>query len=700
MRTQIHHKSLALLGLQSINSKDERTDKMSRLINLVIFYSKRLVTSKFYMGSLLVYTLLLVVQYYRGYQRHHIIDYGSVLRIFFTSQQILFLVFAVYFYRLFASERAYSIERYFVDAYRILGQKIAAMTFVHMSIQGIFFLIQILLVWGFYRAVSIPWSSIYLEVVPFVILYCWLPTFISLAIGVMVASMVGRHKISFAILLMIWLLLGPMNTEIFLDYFRQIQADDWRSFLYLSTMSIYEVYQSYIGYSYSLGTVWKGMGWLFVSVLVLLISLLRFSTLRKQRIATAMAFFLVSGLAIGSIYQMTREDSSAFNLADEQAESVYYQDHTAPQADLRYHISQYTIKVEDIGNLLSTTIALEQVQTTTPTFQLHHAFPIQRIVDEQGKEQPFQRQGDMVNVSIQPTTTALTFDYTLTSQYFVKVHRDRWLLPATGGWYPKRSAEPIMQYVDFLGYSRAILNPIQEPTVKFQVQSKQELLLNIPKIKPTIYEGVVDGLAVIKAPAQQQTIGRYQVVYPLDWTDTTAQFELMIARMEQVNQDLKKLIPNSRSLPGMLVFQSGGGTVQWHDHFLLYPTDSLYEIDSIESTAYSLPIKLAFAHINQQVSNPATAEEWHDLTGLILAMRHEIAQAGARIFQPIPFNYHGLSTTDQQSADFVYSQVLQADEELQDLLLSTWFAKIEQVQNDWQQIEQLVREVLQHEARN
>lgn len=601
---------------------------MSRLKNLVFFYSKRLVTSKFYMGTLLVYTLLLVIQYIREYKRSNIIDYGNVLNVFFTSQQIFFLVYAVYFYRLFAEERAFSIERYFVDTYRILWQKVTSMAFVHMGIQSVFFLIQILLVWCFYRAVSIPMSSIYLEAGLFIVLYCWLPILISLAIGVMVASMVGKHKISFAILLMIWLLLGPMNTDIFVDYFRGIQADDWRSFLYLSTMSIHQVYESYIGYSYSLGTVWKGIGWILVSVLLLLISLLRFSTLRKHRIATAVAFFLVSGLVIGSIYQMARKDSSAFNYANQQVESVYYQDYTIPQADLRYRITHYMIKIGDTGNQLSTTIALEQVQTTTPTFQLHHGFPIERIIDEQGQEQPFQRQGDMVNVSIQPTTTALTFDYTLTSQYFVKVHRDRWLLPATGGWYPKRSAESVMQYVDFLSNSRAILNPIHDPAVKFQVQSNQELLLNIPQIKPTIYEGVVDGLAVIKAPAQQQTIGRYKVVYPLDWTDTTAQFELMIARMEQVNHDLKKIIPASRSLPVMLVFQSGEGDVQWYDEFLLYPTDSLYAIDSIDNTSYLLPTKLAFAHINQQLSNPAIAEEWQSLTSLILSMRYEIAQAG------------------------------------------------------------------------
>ncbi|MCL1702100.1 hypothetical protein [Lysinibacillus sp. Bpr_S20] len=423
---------------------------MSRLMNLVMFYSKRLVTSKFYMGTLLVYMLLLVVQYIGLYKRSNMIDNGNVLSIFFTAQQMLFLVYAVYFYRLFAEERTFSIERYFVDAYRILCQKIAAMAFVHMSIQGIFFLIQTLFVWGFYKAVSVPWSSFYLESGLFILLYCWLPTFISLAIGVVVASMVGKHKISFAILLMIWLLLGPMNTEIFSDYIRQIQSDDWRSFLYLSTMSIYQVYQSYIGYSYSLGTVWKGISWIFLSVLLLLISLLRYSTIRKQRIATAVAFFLVGVLAIGSIYQMTLEDSRAFNYADEQAENAYYENYTGSLADLRYHIAQYTIKIEDTENQLSTTIALEQVQTTTPTFQLHHAFPIQRIVDEHGQEQTFQRQGDMVSVNIKPTTTALTFDYTLTSQYFAKVHRNRWLLPATVGWYPKRSDEPIMQYVDSL----------------------------------------------------------------------------------------------------------------------------------------------------------------------------------------------------------------------------------------------------------
>lgn len=674
-------------------------ERMSRWINLVAFYSRRLITSKFYMGSLLVYTVMLSVRYivlYNGTSK----DYGNVLGELFVPGQMLFMIYMVYFYRLFAEERAFGMERYFSDAYRILWQKIVAMAFVHMSIQGIFFIVQTLLVWGFYRAVSVPWSNFYLEVALFIVLYCWLPTLIGLAIGVLIASVVGKHKISFVILLIIWFLLGPINTEIFIDYFRQIQADDWRSFSYLSTMSLYQVYQSYMGYSYSSGTAWKGIGWILVSVLLLLISLLRYSMFRQQRIATVIAILLVGGLTIGSIEQMTRNESRVFNYADEEAESLYYKNYTIPPADLRYHIANYTINIGDTGNQLSTTVALKQVQTTTPTFQLHHAFPIQRIVDEHGKEQFFQRQGDTVSVTIQPTTTALTFDYTLTSQFFVKVHRDRWLLPATVDWYPKRSAEPLVQYVDFIGYSRAILKPIQEPAVKFQVHSKQKLLLNIPKIQPTIYEGVVDGLAVIKAPFQQQTIGHYQVVYPLDGVDTKEQFEVMITRMEQVNQDLQKLMPASRALPDLLVFQSGGGAVQWHDNFLLYPTDSLYAIDSIDGTAYLMPSKLAFAHINQQLSNPAVAEEWLDLTGQILATRHKINQPGSELFRPSPFYYHEFSATDQQSADFVYSQVLQADEALQNRLLSAWFSNIEQVQNDWQQIEQLVREVLQHENGN
>lgn len=71
-------------------------ERMSRWMNLVIFYSKRLITSKFYVGALLVYTVMLSVRYivlYNGTST----DYGNVLGELFVPGQMLFMIYMVFF---------------------------------------------------------------------------------------------------------------------------------------------------------------------------------------------------------------------------------------------------------------------------------------------------------------------------------------------------------------------------------------------------------------------------------------------------------------------------------------------------------------------------------------------------------------------------------------------------------------------------
>lgn len=667
--------------------------EINRFANLVSFYFKQFFTSKLYIGTLLFFSITFLLRiYFRITDTFGMSDYGNLIGEMFIIVHVLFLTHMVYFYKFLTDELTYGVQNFFPDSYVIMVQKIVAITMVHLVIQLFFYTIQFGILMIFYRVVSIPVSHFYLESYVFILFYYFIPTIIAMGLGIIIAILIGKHKISFGIIFIIWLFLGPLNTTIFPWHFRSLGVNDLENLLYLSVQSIQNIYKSYIGFDFSVATIWKSISWLLLLVFLIGTLTLRWCTIPKERTKTLLVLMSCLAFFIVSSFMMMESGSKAFQFSHQEEEIDYYERSYEFQTDLNYTIKQYTI---EFAREMSVEIDFNSLDTRTPTFQLYHAYPILKITDSAGKELKYERNGDQVRVYVEKTT-ALKFIYQLTDSYFQPFYRKKFILSADMGWYPRKLANQVYEYDQ--RNDALVRNHFSTESTAFTltIENDQNPILNLSQESPGKYKGIVDGVSIIQGTNLTVTFDDYKLIYPADGGEDKKQFEIFVEKLELVHEQLSNIstleVPK---LPKQIVIFSGQGETSQSTNLLMYNTDSLYPLDSIY-TLYLVPEKVIRAFLIQSRTNTplefSAMNEWTNLAADTLATRNDLSQEEG--FNPLPDSYYALSKKEQHQAEKIYSDFFGLTVELQNVFLKQWYEEIETIQNDWTQIEQLMEEVV------
>lgn len=651
---------------------------MRRISNLCIFYFKEMMTSKLYLGMLFLFFVTSILRFiFRITDDFGMSDYGNLVGEVFVPIGIAFLLYIVFFYRSFSNELAYNVQNFFSDSYVILIQKIIAQAIVHVTVQVLFITSQIGCLWVFYWRVGVPYTSFYLEAAQFLYIYYITTIFIAFVLGIIIAMMLNKSKISFVVIFIVWLLLGPLNTTIFSSYFREIPAASFQSFFYVTVQNISDVYRSYLGFAFSYGTLWKALAWVFLSIFVIGLCSLKWCRISRQRIYTIGTLMITFVLFLTSVFIMARTNSMAFQFADAKKENQFYQGYKQKQpADLGYLINEYEIK---LGSPIEVKISFKEMDTTTPSFQLSNAYVIEKIIDSKGESVEFERDGDLVHIK-SSGTNELVFFYQIKEP---SIQRDRLLLTGSMGWYPKPYEGPIYQYNE----QREKLIPLvpTKDSFKFNVYSEHDVITNINKISNHFYQGEANSLFVMQADVNKYEFNQYTIIYPLDWSENKEQFNKIIELTELVHGDLSKLGLDVKRMPEQFIFQSNTGLGQLYERTLVYPTDSLYPIDSIYTT-YLTPPKLVEAF----VEDAHVYYEWANIVANILVDQYELGLGG----DLYPMSFISLSEEEHAIATKVYSTLFEVDRNTQQELLKKWYQHREILDNNWTLIGQFIEEAM------
>ncbi|KLR72085.1 hypothetical protein ABH20_18320, partial [Geobacillus sp. T6] len=140
-------------------------------------------------------------------------------------------------------------------------------------------------------------------------------------------------------------------------------------------------------------------------------------------------------------------NTKAFTRADQTTELEEYR--RMPQtikADLRYRIQSYDISLH--GSRAVVRVALSQLDTNRPTFQLYHLYPLHSI---EADHQPvtFTRNGDLVTVRLPKRASTLTFSYEIVDTALIPYTNGRIVLLADRAWYPKRRASHMYRTYEY-----------------------------------------------------------------------------------------------------------------------------------------------------------------------------------------------------------------------------------------------------------
>ncbi|AWO73379.1 ABC transporter permease [Geobacillus thermoleovorans] len=660
---------------------------------LFVFYWKRLLKSKLYIGASFSFFLLLAVRFTLFFtDPYNMESYGDIPHEVFMLVQIVSLFYIVWFYLLYSNELRYGVSSWFADGYRILLEKMSALLAVHALYQGIMLMMSCGVFSIVYLFVGVEPSDLYLSLLRFLAVYQFGPLVLTVLYGVIIALLLETKKVSFFAMLLVWILTGPMTTELFIDLSKTVHARDWASLLFIGKHAIQRAYDSYIGFEVDRGGEWKWAAWFLSLVGLALLSSIRFTQTRKERNAVLKAFLVFPFLIVLTAYHSLQTNTKAFTRADQTTElEEYRQMKQETKADLRYRIQSYDLSLH--GSRAVVRVALSQLETNRPTFQLYHLYPLHSI---EADHQPvkFTRNGDLVTVWLPKRTSTLTFSYEIVDTALIPYTNGRIVLLADRAWYPKKRATHMYRTYEYRvagtrAWGGAFTDQFfPDETYTFTLNVDGDVLFcNVPK-RGTVYRGKAQAVTLIKGQGHQLVDQGYEITYPADWPHMAERAPTVIHQMEKTFRHVQQIASTAvSSLPNKIVFSSFGLSSFLANDHLVYNTNDLYGIDQyiMEQNFYEKILRLSVPPKGSRIMY----NEWISLATRWLMQKNDLPvidwSSKSEWFESQPS-----SVKKQIEAIYQAFQPLDVDQKQQ--CLRTWYANMDDGWT-WDRIFEMMQEV-------
>ncbi|KZM53833.1 hypothetical protein A3Q36_09890 [Geobacillus stearothermophilus] len=660
---------------------------------LFVFYWKRLLKSKLYIGASFSFFLLLAVRFTLFFtDPYNMESYGDIPHEVFMLVQIVSLFYIVCFYLLYSNELRYGVSSWFADGYRILLEKMSALLAVHALYQGIMLMMSYGVFSLVYLFVGVEPSDLYWSLLRFLAVYQFGPLVLTVLYGVIIALLLETKKVSFFAMLLVWILTGPMTTELFIDLSKTVHARDWTSLLFIGKHAIQRAYDSYIGFEVDRGGEWKWAAWFLSLVGLALLSSIRFTQTRKERNAVLKAFLVFPFLIVLTAYHSLQTNTKAFTRADQTTElEEYRQMKQETKADLRYRIQSYDLSLH--GSRAVVRVALSQLETNRPTFQLYHLYPLHSI---EADHQPvkFTRNGDLVTVWLPKRTSTLTFSYEIVDTALIPYTNGRIVLLADRAWYPKKRATHMYRTYEYRvagtrAWDGAFTDQFfPDETYTFTLNVDGDVLFcNVPK-RGTVYRGRAQAVTLIKGQGHQLVDQGYEITYPADWPHMAERAPTVIHQMEKTFRHVQQIASTAvSSLPNKIVFSSFGLSSFLANDHLVYNTNDLYGIDQyiMEQNFYEKILRLSVPPKGSRIMY----NEWISLATRWLMQKNDLPvidwSSKSEWFESQPS-----SVKKQIEAIYQAFQPLDVDQKQQ--CLRTWYANMDDGWT-WDRIFEMMQEV-------
>ncbi|QSB49026.1 ABC transporter permease [Parageobacillus toebii] len=660
---------------------------------LFIFYIKQIFKSKLYIGASVLFFILLISRLILFFSDPYDMEaYGQLPHEVFMLVQMVSIFYIVFFYLLHSKELLYGVQSFFTDGYRIMLEKMSAMFAVHVLCQGVMAVVAYGIFSIVYFVVGIEPSDFYLSLFRFLIVYMFAPLSLSIMYGLMVAMLLGTKKSSFFVMLVVWIVTGSMTTELFIDFFETVHANDWKSLLFIGNHGVQSVYDSYIGFEVDRGNEWKLLTWFLVLFGMILMLSLRWTLTTRERNVVMKVLLMLPFLIVLTAYSSLQSNTKAFTRADQTTEiNDYRKMNRDVKTDLRYDIQSYSISLKE--KQATVHVKFSRMDTMKPTFQLYHAYPI-KWIQANHKRIKFAREGDIVTVYLPEGTTSLTFRYDIVDTSFIPYTNGRTVLLADKAWYPKKRASQMYKIYEFTIYGTKERIWWDEFTDQFLPREKHAFTLkvdgdvlfcNLPK-RGSVYSGEAQAVTLIKGQGNQLVYEDYHITYPADWPKMEERVPTVLSQLEKTLHEVQQLAPTIvQSLPKAIVFSSFGlSSFMANDH-LVYNTQDLYAIDKyhMRQDFYEKMLRLSV----QPKGSFVMYNEWIHAAAQFLMEKRDLRKIDM-------FRSHQsdvLPKSKQELIKSIYFAFQQLSLEQKQQFLRKWYQEMDETWT-WDQVSQLVKE--------
>nr|WP_259548237.1 ABC transporter permease [Heyndrickxia oleronia] len=663
---------------------------MNIFFNLFLFYNKRLLKSFFYLGTMLFMVVMLFLRFFIDDNKaYDYMDYGSFVGEMMLIIQAVMLLFIVFFYRLFSDEYKFGANNLFVGSFRITLLKIAALLCNHLLFLVIFLGAQISFIFVYFHSVGIPFSSFYSQTASYIIVYWFLPFVFAYFLGILVALLFGKGKISFVLMIVVWIAIGPMNTELYSSYFRKLSFSDLGSLFYIGPLHSENSFNELVGYNTSESAYLKITFWCISAIGIVFILLLKSArTVRDKTFILIICLFLLIGNTIifPNIFQ---DEKPIFSYENSAKEIKYYK---VPKEDVAQNYLQYSIKQYDItlnvdkNVSAETKVTVNNIMNNTLSFVLYHFFKVKKVIDRDGNHLPFVQHGDFVTVrrSSKVPNDKITFYYDMKDSAQIPISENYLYLPNYFSWIPVKSDHAPFTYINVYGDAIKSLSMQSKKIIHYNLTFNGEIPIytNLHSHRNGTYSGDVSGgITVIAGEITKKKFGRQEVIYPNSWSDISKDWQVYEKYLIEVNREIRDMFHlNDMKLPNKIVLVSPNWELNSYlssDH-LLIQHETLLNISSAVKEIPEVFIPALLWNYNQRtLSSYEQIFAFNDILSIYIRDKVKIkSPVSAPTSAEPPYS-------TQKIVEQFYKQFYDLSEKQQKEFLVLWYKEMSNVSDSW-----------------
>lgn len=529
--------------------------------DLLKFYGLQMIKSYFYVFSLLLFPFSIGMKIIADIREEYVyMDYASLLNGFVIPVQGMMLLVAVYMYRLVSEEVQYRQSILFPDIVTIQYQRIFSILLNHVIFVGTTLLIGLLGLFIYYQNQEIPWSTFQLDILEHAVIFYFLPLTLTALWGINCALIFGKRKTGMLALFLVWVLIGPLNTEFFSDYFYKGGFEGIRSLLFIGPIQPGHIHAQLSGFLGNEALFIKNILHISLQCVLLFLLVGQWHLRASKRILTVVFSILGLGvLVFVSPFALANNQLSFDRSFDSDLSKHYKPPYTfVPEKDaLDYMIQKMNLNMVQETNALKVEadMLMKVSQKQSISLSLWHEYDVNAVIVNNRKVK-FKRQGDFISfpISSDGSTTNVKVRYDIKNSPYFALTKDTWYLPATLNWYPVRQSQPINR----LGVGTLDLIEDRQKMIDIKISGDipKDITTNLKRKGERSLVGRVAGVTMMQGHLAVFEYKDHELVTDDSWSMPQTYWQSVQKTLEQTNAVVQQTFDKQTVIPKKVILVS------------------------------------------------------------------------------------------------------------------------------------------------
>ncbi|ARP44641.1 hypothetical protein GTHT12_03775 (plasmid) [Geobacillus thermodenitrificans] len=593
----------------------------------------------------------------------------------------------------------------------------------------LFFLLIIvfmtMIIWGIHyylfseRGITTP--SFYVHTFQYLLLYWSLTFFVSLLIGILVASWM-KGKLVYPIILFIWILIGPVNTYFLGNVAANPSIGDFLVWINLGEPNPTALFNDLYGFELS------SYHWIKKFMILTILSALLYITFYCKKAffkinkifiiitSTFLLLTIVFGIQLSLERQIYISNPYSSKSRDNIEYEYYYENYSSPpksnSVSKKYSISQYDINL-DIDRYVKVKVKLTiQNDSTSPiktlNFTLYHGFKVNQVIAKKD-HLSFKQKQDLLTItlkdSIKPNGKVdIEMKYSGFSSPLFFANERAVFLPYYFPWLPSANTRPAFAIIKEYGLLRENHqwnNPVH---VTLNFSGSNKIYTNLTKTGEGKWNGTVsNGVSIIAGELGESGDGDTSLIEPTTWLVNSNEFSDFKNKIQNIfnytretySIDELEIPKKIFYIPTLSISDSSNEDLVWYakDH-LIYGSYLMYNEKLIPNNesflAYDIFPAITWKYIDSYTDNREYVKLFSDISAYLYNQKHHIEDDGSLIAN---------KPTSDELQRKTKTEILKWIKSKNDLdrkikFTVDWFNLIKKGDHDWQRLNELVHKYI------